>query len=164
MATTIITFKAITSDRRIVYRNIPIEHEFEIIPSKIWNGIELPQTSVEEQVMNQLDETDKSQIMIDNDFYLILDYWSNKPRKKKVNEIAEFMNYCEPLFAENPTLKRPFEAIISEHKDSLFGKRKSNKTKLNEIFNIYNMIMKAARGTIRMIENVIEKHDNKYLD
>ena len=164
MDKTVITFKAITSDRRIVYRNISIEHEFEVIPSRIWRGIELPSTSVEEQVMNQLDETDKSQIMIDNDFYLILDYWPKKPRKKKVNEIAEFMKYCEPLFVENPTLKRPFEAIISEHKDSLFGKKKSNKTKLNEILNIYSMILKASIATIRMIENGIEKHDNKYLD
>lgn len=157
MATTIITFKATTSERKIVRRNIPIEHEFEVIPAQKWHGIDLPPTSIEEQVMNQLDETDKSQIMADYDFDIILDYWPKKPRKKKGDELKEFMAYCQPIIDLNPTFKRPFEAIISECKDTLFGKGKSNKTKLDEIMKMYELIMKSTSGTLDMVNKLLDK-------
>lgn len=164
MNKTVITFKAITSDRRIVTRNITIENEFEIIPAQKWQGIDLPSISIEEQVMNQLDENDKSQIMLDYDFDMILDYWPKKPRKNKADEIAEFMEYCQPIFELHPEWKRAYEAIISEYKDSLFGKRKSNKTKLNEVMKIHEMIMKATLGTMDMIQKIFDKYDNNMLE
>lgn len=157
MATTIITFKAITSERKIVRRNIPIEHEFEVIPAQKWHGIDLPPTSIEEQVMNQLDETDKSQIMADYDFDIILDYWPKKPRKKKGDELKEFMEYCQPIIDLNPSFKRPFEAIISECKDTLFGKGKSNKTKLDEVMKMYELIMKSTSGTLDMVNKTLDR-------
>lgn len=163
MNKTVITFKAITSDRRIVTRNITIENEFEIIPSQKWHGIVLPPTSIEEQVINQLDESDKSQIMIDYDFDIILDYYPKKPRKNKADEIVEFMKYCQPIFDLHPEWKRAYEAIVSEYKDSLFGKRKSNKTKLNEVMKIHEMIMKATLGTMDMIQKIFDKYDDKKL-
>ena len=164
MNKTVITFKAITSDRRIVTRNITIENEFEVIPAQKWHGIDLPPTSIEEQVMTQLDESDKSQIMLDYDFDMILDYWPKKPRKNKVDEIAEFMKYCQPIFELYPEWKRGYEAIVSEYKDSLFGKRKSNKTKLNEVMKIHEMIMKATLGTMDMIQKIFDKYDNNMLE
>lgn len=157
MTTTIITFKAITSERKIVRRNIPIEHEFEVIPAQKWHGIDLPPTSIEEQVMNQLNETDKSQIMADYDFDIILDYWPKKPRKKKGDELKEFMEYCQPIIDLNSSFKRPFEAIISECKDTLFGKGKSNKTKLDEVMKMYELIMKGTSGTLDMVNKLLEK-------
>lgn len=164
MNKTVITFKAITSDRRIVTRNITIENEFEIIPAQKWHGIDLPPTSIEEQVMTQLDESDKSQLMLDYDFYMILDYWPKKPRKNKADEIAEFMKYCQPIFELYPEWKRAYEAIVSEYKDSLFGKRKSNKTKLNEVMKIHEMIIKATIGTMDMIQKIFKCNDNKLLE
>ncbi len=163
MNKTVITFKAITSDRRIVTRNITIENEFEVILAQKWHGIDLPPTSIEEQVMTQLDESDKSQIMLDYDFDIILDYWPKKHRKKKTDEIAEFMKYCLPIFELHPEWKRAYEAIVSEYKDSLFGKRKSNKTKLNEVMKIHEMIMKATLGTMDMIQKIFDKYDDKKL-
>ena len=157
MATIIITFKAITSERKIVRRNIPIEHDFKVIPAQKWHGIDLPPTSIEEQVMNQLDETDKSQIMIDHDFDIILDYWPKKPRKKKVDEVAEFIAYCQPIIDNQPSFKRPFEAIISECKDTLFGKGKSNKTKAEEVIKMYELIMKGSSGTLDMLNKALDK-------
>ena len=77
---TVITFKAI-SERKIVHKNIAIEHNFEEIPPIKFMGVELPATSVESQVIDMLDESDKSQIMIDYDFDIILDYYPKKPRK-----------------------------------------------------------------------------------
>lgn len=163
MAVTIITFKAITSDRRIVNRNIPIEHDFVEIPAQKWHGIDLPPTTVEEQVMNQLDETDKTNIMLDNDFDLIIDYWPKKPRKrkKKDDELKEFMRYCQPLIDENPSFKRPFEAIISESKDTLFGKGKSNEAKLKEVMKMYDLVMKGASGVTKMVMGILAKYDDE---
>jgi hypothetical protein len=157
MNKTIITFKALTYDGKIVRRNITIENEFEVILAQKWHGIDLPPTSIEEQVMNQLDETDKSQIMADYDFDIILDYWPKKPRKKKGDELKEFMEYCQPIIDLNPSFKRPFEAIISECKDTLFGKGKSNKTKLDEVMKMYELIMKGTSGILDMVNKLLDK-------
>jgi hypothetical protein len=53
--------------------------------------------------------------------------------------------------------------IFSEYKDSLFGKRKSNKTKLGEVMKIHEMIMKATLGTMKMVEKMFDKYDNDKL-
>lgn len=163
MAVTIITFHAITSDRRIVHKSIPIEHNYVEIPAQKWHGIDLPPTTVEEQVMNELDETDKTNIMIDNDFDLIIDYWPKKPRKRKNKdeELNEFMEYCQPLIDKCPSFKRPFEAIISESKNTLFGKGKSNETKLEEVMKMYELVMKGASGVTKMVMGILAKYDDK---
>lgn len=161
MAKTTITFKALTYDGKIVRKNVTIEHNYQVIPSCIWNGIELPPTSIEEQVMNELDETDKSQIMQDYEFEMILDYWPKKPSKKKASELNGFMEYCEPLIEAMPSFKRPFEAIISDAKDTLFGKRKSNKTKLMEVMKMYELIMKGSEGTLNMLNNMLKQMTNE---
>ena len=158
MKTTIVTFKAV-SDRKVVHKNIPIYHNFDIIPSKLWNGIELPPTSIEEQVMNFLDEKDKSELMNEYNFDIIIDYWPKKPRKKKSDELKEFMEYCQPIIDLNPSFKRPFEAIISECKDTLFGKGKSHKTKLDEVMKMYELIMKGTSGTLDMVKNLFRKQN-----
>lgn len=157
MATTIITFKALTYEGKIVRRNIPIEHGFEELPHQKWHGVELPPTSIETQVMHQLDENDKTQLMIDNEFEIIIDYWPKKPRKKKGDELKEFMEYCQPIIDLNPSFKRPFEAIISECKDSLFGKGKSHKTKLDEVMKMYELIMKGTSGTLDMVNKTLDR-------
>ena len=156
MKTTIITFKALTYDGKIVRKNIGIEHNFDIIPGEKWRGIDLPPTTIEEQVMNQLDETDKRQLMEDNEFEIIIDYWPKKPRKKRGDELNGFMEYCQPIIDLNPSFKRPFEAIISDSKDTLFGKRKSNKTKLNEVMKMYELIMKGSIGALDMANNALK--------
>ena len=164
MNKTVITFKGITSDRRIVCRNITIENDYEVIPPQRWHGVDLPATSIESQVIDELDRSDKSKIMDDYDFVMILDYWPKRPRKKKVDEIAEFMTYCSPLFIKNPSLERGFKAIVSEYKDSLFGKRKSNKTKLEEVLKIHEMVLKATLGTMNMIEKMLVGDDKNLLE
>ena len=159
MNKTVITFKALTYEGKIVRKNITIENEYEVIPAIKWHGIDLPPTSIEEQVMNELDETDKTQIMEDNDFYIIIDYWPRKPRKRKSkdDEIKEFVEYCQPIVDKNPSFKRPFEAIISECKDTLFGRGKSNKTKAEEVIKMYELIMKGSEGTLDMVNKSLAR-------
>ena len=67
------------------------------------------------------------------------------------------MAYCQPIIDLNPTFKRPFEAIISECKDTLFGKGKSNKTKLDEVMKMYELIMKSTSGTLDMVNKLLDK-------
>jgi hypothetical protein len=162
MGVTVITFKAI-SERKIVHRNIGIEHNFEEIPPTKFKGVDLPATSVESQVIDMLDETDKSQIMIDYGFDIILDYYPKKPRKKKTDELKEFMEYCQEVVDKIPIFKRPLEAIISESKD-LFGKGKSNETKLKEIIKRYELIMKGVNGAFDMMNNILASSSRKQID
>lgn len=162
--TTNVTFKALTNDRRLVHKIIPIHHNFEVIPEQNWNGVKLPQTSVESQVINFLDEQDMRELMDKYDFYLIIDYYikKKKKRKTKADEFEEFSKFLSPYFAMFPTLKRPYEAIISESKDVLFGKGKSNKQKLEEVMNAHSMIIKGIEGTLSMVLDSTNKMLDNY--
>ena len=152
-----VTFKALTDDRRLVHKTIPIHHNFEVIPEQIWHGVKLPPISVESQVIHFLDEQDKRELMEKYNFYIIIDYYIKKKRKTKADEFEEFRKFLAPYFEEFPILKRPFEAIISESKDMLFGKGKSNETKLKEVMNAYEMIIKGVHGAVNMVLNNINK-------
>ena len=157
--TTIVIFKAITNDGRIVRKSIPIYHDFEEIPSQMFHGVKLPVTTVEQQVIAFLDEQDKTSLMRKYDLSLIIDYYvkEKKHRKNKNDELNDFMTFCHEYIKPYPWLKRPFEAIISEYKDNLFKKGKTNEQKLKEVINIYDIAMKASSGTIDMVLNMFGK-------
>ncbi len=151
-----ICFKAI-SNHKIVRKTIPIEHNFEVIPGEKFLGYKLPETSIESQVIAWLDTIDKSDIMLKYDFDMIIDYYI--PRKKKEHaEVAEFIEYLRPHVTED--MYRPIEAIISEAKDILFGKCKSNETKAKELFIMYGIVNKSIKGTLNSLEKIIENYEN----
>lgn len=158
--TTKVTFKALTDDRRLVRKTIPIHHNFEVILEQMRNGIMLPPTSVEYQVIEFLDKQDKRELMNKYGFYMIIDYYVKKKRKTKTDEFEEFRKFLAPYFAMYPQLKRPFEAIVSESKDTLFGKGKSNEKKLKEVINAHSMIIKAVDGTLNLILKGVYGKDN----
>ena len=151
---TVVTFQVI-KDHELVYEDVPIEHNFEIIPPCKWMGIELPETSIETQLIMHLDDIDKRDMMIEHDWDLILNYWVKK------DEIQEFKDYCRLYLYEFPTLERPFSAIISEFKDSLFNQGKSNEQKLKEVIDILGMVNKTIGGTINVL---LSKLDLKGLE
>lgn len=155
---TIITFKAL---RRgvVVYKNIPIHHNFQELPETEFNGIKFPSTSIETQVIQYLDEIDKSDIMNQYEFDVILDYFPKKKRVKR-NEVEEFIKFCKPCFEVYPHLIRPFNAVISESKEILFGKRKSNYQKFKEVLNMVGISFKIAGGTIDVITKIIKQHND----
>ena len=165
--TTNVTFKALTDDRRLVNKSIPIHHNFELIPEQEFMGVMLPPTTVEEQVIHFLDEQDKSELMDKYGFVIIIDYYVKKKRKTKADEFEEFRKFLAPYFAQFPILKRPFEAIISESKDMLFGKGKSNETKLKEVMNSHLMILKGVNGAfdtvLKILRNNEQDNDEKAL-
>lgn len=161
MNKTMITFKAIR-DGKVIYKNIPIHHNFEEIPQEDWNGIQLPAESIESQVIHYLDEIDKRDMMIQYDFDIIIDYFPKKKRLKK-NEIEEFVEFCKPYLNVYPYLIRPFNAIMSESKGILFGRRKSNKQKFKEVLCMMNISLKAASGAMDLALRII-KGTNKQIE
>nr|DAX08819.1 MAG TPA: hypothetical protein [Bacteriophage sp.] len=146
------------SNHKIVRKIVPIEHNFEVIPGEEFLGYKLSETSIESQVIDYLDVIDKSDIMLKYDFDMIIDYYIPKKKKKKSDELAEFIEYLRPYITED--MYRPIEAIISEAKDILFGKGKSNETKAKELFIIYGIVNKSIKGTLNSIEKIIENYEN----
>lgn len=153
-----VCFKALCN-RKVIRRIIPIDHNFEVIPEYEFKGCTLPETSVESQVIEYLDSIDKSEIMAKYDFDMIFDYYI--PKKRKRNEIEEFVEYLKPYISVET--HRSVRAIISEAKDVLFGKGKSNETKAKELFVMLNIANKSIQGTINVIENIIEGNNNSPL-
>ena len=152
-----VTFKGL-SEGKIVYRHIQIRHNFSIIPGEMFLGYQLPAQSIESQVIDYLDSIDKSDIMLKHNLEMIIDYWVPK-KKKKVNELQSFIEYLKPYVT--PTTQRPIEAIISESKDILFGKGKSNYDKAVEVFTILKMCYKSSSGTMQLIQNIFDNNENK---
>lgn len=150
---TIITFKALRRGR-VVYKHVPIYHNFKELPSTEFNGTTFPPTSVESQVMEHLDNMDKSDLMSKSDFDIILDYYPKRKRVKR-NEVNEFINFCEPYLSTYPQLVIPFRRVISESKDVLFGKGKSNEQKFKEVLNLVDVSFKVAQGIINLINRFL---------
>ena len=157
---TIVTFKALRNGV-VVHKNIPIYHHFQELPAEEFNGIQLPATSVESQVIHHLDEIDKRDIMIQYDFDIIIDYFPKKKRVKK-NEIEEFVKFCEPYLNMYPQLTIPFQAVISESKDILFGKGKSNEQKFKETLNLVSVSLKAAEGAMNLINKIWSRTSDEF--
>lgn len=157
MKKTIITFKAIRNGR-VVHKNIPIYHDFNVLPPEEFQGVLLPPTSVESQVIDQLDQMDKTEFMLEHDFDIILDYYPKKKRVRR-NEIDEFVKFCEPYLKIYPQFRMPFQSVVSESKDILFGKGKSNEQKFKETVNLVTVSLKAAKGTIILIDNILAQLD-----
>ena len=155
-----VTFKGL-SGGKIIYRHIHIRHNFSIRPEEEFLGYKLPAQSVESQVIDYLDTIDKSDIMLKYNFDIILDYWVPK-KKKKVNELQSFIEYLKPYIT--PNTQRPIEAIISESKDILFGKGKSNYEKSVEVFTMLKMCYKSSSGTIDILRKILEESNYKLRD
>ena len=157
---TIVTFKALRSGK-VIYKNITINHDFQELPETEFNGIKFPPTSVETQVIQYLDEIDKSDIMIQHDFDIIIDYFPKKKRVKK-NEIEEFIKFCKPYLDLYPQFIRPFEAVIAESQELLFGNRKSNEQKFKEVLGMINVSLKASAGTMDLIAKILKGTNNEF--
>ena len=161
-----VTFKAL-SGGRVVRKTIPIEHpDFDIIPSEMFLGYELPAQSIPSQVIDYLDGVDKSDIMERYEFDIILDYYIKKPRKRtrRVDEVAEFIEYMRPFVESRPDLQMPIEAVILVAKDELFGHRKSNLQKAKEVLKMAEMSYIAAIGAYRNIGRIFEDRKQKMVE
>lgn len=152
-----VTFKGLDDRGHIIYRTIPIEHNFSIIPSEEFLGYTLPAQSIESQVIDYLDTIDKKHIMDECGFSIILDYYIAKRNKTKYQEFDEFINY---LSAITP-IDRSLEAIIMESKDILFGKNKSHMQKAVEVLTMRGMAFKVINNTLRVVNEMLSTPTRK---
>ena len=153
-----ITFKALQRGK-VVRKTLSIEHpDYDIIPSEEFNGFKLPPISIESQVIDYLDNIDKSDIMAKYDWDIILDYYPSKQRISPMrgNEVADFIEYMRPLVELHPDLQMPIEAVIRVAKDELFGHRKSNLQKAKEVLKMAEMSYVAAIGAYKNIGRMFE--------
>lgn len=158
-----ITFVAVR-DRRTIYKTIKIEHDFEVIPAMVFNGQTFPETSIERQVIDYLDSIDKTSLMEEHGFDLIIDYYPTKKRKFKQDEIREFLEFCTPFMQLHPELQVSFRAVVSECKDILFGCRKSHEKKLREVLSIIGVAHKVASSTMDMVLGMMKGNKQKRLN
>lgn len=161
-----IVFKAI-SGGRVVHSTIPIEHpKFDVIPSDVFLGYELPPQSIQSQVIDYLDSIDKSDIMAQNDWDIILDYYPAKQRisPMRVDEVADFIEYMRPLVESRPDLQMPIEVVICMAKDELFGHRKSNLQKAKEVLKMAEMSYDAAIGAYKNIGRIFDGYKQKMIE
>lgn len=154
-----VTFKALRCGK-VVHKTIPIEHDFKVIPPCVIMGATFPETSVEYQVIEYLDSIDKSDLMVKYDFDIIIDYWVKRTEPKR-NEVKEFLEFCEPLFAEMPSLRRQLSAVCYEMQDTLFGRGKSHATKLNEALKTLEFSYKVSNAILDGLNKVFTSNHNK---
>lgn len=132
---------------------VPIEHN---ITSPYYNGVRM--VSIEEQVIDYLDDIDKRDIMVKYDVDVIIDYIPYI-RKKKKNEVEEFLKFCQNVgFDENTILR--IGAVANSMKDVIFGKRYSNFKKAEILFSALKFGMELTSKTLGQIEEHINKEEN----
>jgi hypothetical protein len=152
-----VEFIAVRKGEGIINVVIPIEHNFEIEPPIIYNGIKFPETSIEYQLMNYLDEIDKSQLMLEYDLDMIIDYHIYYEHKEE-DEIKELFYFLQPVVDMNENLRIPLESIIFESKEILFNCGKTTEQKAKEVLQILGISYKSMTG---IMNTLLEKLDNK---
>lgn len=160
MGQVFVKFKVI-KDGECVYEVLPIEHAFHEIPPCEFHGHQLPRQSVESQVIDYLDSIDKTSMMVDMDWDMILDY---EPYKE-TDEVQELFDYLRPCVQMYPSLRKPLESTIYECREILFGCGKDVKQKATETIHMLAVAHKAFTGAadmlFKIIENSISKDDSK---
>lgn len=140
-----VTFEGLC-DKKVITKTIIISHpDFEEIYRE-----GLKPLSIESQVIDYLDMIDKSDLMEEHGFSLILDYYI----PKQVDEIEEFITFLSKYM----TIDRQLRAIMYEAKDILFGKNKSIETKIEELLILLNISNKTAFGTLNAVEKILTEY------
>lgn len=128
---------------------IPIEHN---ITSPYYNGVRM--VSIEEQVIDYLDNIDKRDIMVKYDVDVIIDYIPYI-RKKKKNEVEEFFKFCQSVgFDENTILR--IGAVANSMRNVIFGKGYSNYRKAEILLSALNFGMKFTSEVLGKIMKDID--------
>lgn len=143
-----VTFKVL-ADHCIKSKTIPIEHNFKPY-EETFNGHTWI-VSVENQVMEMLDNMDKKDMMDKYGWEMIIDYYPQKKRYSIQDEINEFLTHVTPLIPQD--MIRQFSAIAYEYRKNLFGKGKSHNTKLKEILDIISITNKTILGVLDVLKH-----------
>jgi hypothetical protein len=144
-----VKFKGVNSYGKIVHFTKEIEcPDFKVIPPSVYDGIELLETSINRQIMDWLDEQDKSDIMISKDLYLILDYYiPEKKIKTTLKDLLINLDLSEKLMID-------ILAIYKEIKPLL--KNKSAESQLEIILSHLKVGYKASTNSYDRILKILK--------
>lgn len=144
--------------RKVIDIDMPKFKE-QIVPG--FNG----SISVEEQIMEYLDTIDKSDIMAKYDMYEIITYFPYKKKKKRMSEKESFFNFLNTQKVVYNLDEKTMADIVAYASASktLFGHRKSNEQKIQEIADNLTIFAKVRDNMLNMIFekfnlNTLKKH------
>lgn len=150
-----IKFKALTYNGKvIVFTKDFYCPDFEVIPPKKLNDGELPEITVESQIIDWLDEQDKSNLMIEKDLGVIIDYWIPKKKEKK-STIVDYLkkaNLSEQLMLDLLAVYKKIKPII---------KGKSVEYQIHMMLSHLSIGYDAAANAYKHISNILQVENIK---
>lgn len=141
---------------------LTIEHpEFTHKPQMTINGICYNEVNVVDQIYEYLDNIDKHDIMVENDFHIILDYRVVEVDvdTEYYNELTDFVKYVKP-FVKHYNIEGHVGFVMKNCYDTLFNCGKSHIQKLKEILTI---ITTAQRYTGQVLDHIIDNLDDDFI-
>lgn len=141
---------------------LTIEHpEFEHIPQMTVNGIRYNEVSVIDQLYEYLDTIDKHDIMVENDFHIILDYRVVEVDvdTEYYDELTDFVKFSK-AFIKHYNLEGQAGFVMKSCYDTLFNCGKSHIQKLKEILTI---LTASQRYTGQVLDHIIDNLDDDFI-
>lgn len=141
---------------------LTIEHpDFIHIPQKTVNGICYNEVSVVDQLYEYLDNIDKYEIMIENDFHTILDYRVVEVDvdTEYYDELTDFVKHVK-AFVNHYNIEGQVGFVIKSCYDTLFNCGKSHIQKLKEILTI---ITTSQRYTGQVLDHIMDNLDEDFI-
>lgn len=136
---------------------LTIEHpDFNHIPQMTVNGVYYNEVSVDEQIYKYLYKIDMHEIMVENDFHIILDYRvvDVDVDTEYYNELTDFVKYVK-TFVKHYNIEEHVRFVMKSYYDSLFNCGKSHIQKLKEILTIISQRYK-RQVLVHIIDNLDE--------
>lgn len=148
-----IKFKALSYHGKVIFFTKEFEcPDFKVIPPTNFKGIELPETSIESQIIDWLDEQDKTSLMIEKDLGVIIDYWI--PKKQPKFSIIDYLkqaNLSEQMIYD-------LMAVYKEIKPLLKGK--SVKTQIQMMFSHLSIGYQSASNAYEKITAILQAENS----
>ena len=141
---------------------LTIEHpEFTHKPQMTINGICYNEVSVMDQIYEYLDNIDKHDIMVENDFNIILDYRVVEVdvNTEYYNEFTDFKKYVK-AFVKHYNIEEHVRFVMKSYYDTLFNNGKSHVQKLKEILTI---ITTSQRYKRQVLDHIIDNLDEDFI-
>lgn len=145
-----IKFKALSYQGKVILFTKEFDcPDFKVIPANKIGDLELTETSIESQVIDWLDEQDKTDLMIEKDLGVIIDYWIPKKNKSKLT-IVDYLKSAN--LSEQLTLD--LIAVYKEIKPLLKGK--SIETQIKILFSHINIAYQSSSAAYQRITAILQ--------
>lgn len=141
---------------------LTIDHpDFNHIPQMNVNGICYNEVSMEDQIYKYLYNIDMREIMVENDFHIILDYRVVEVDvdTEYYNEFTDFKKYVK-AFVKHYNIEEHVIFVMKSYYDTLFNCGKSHVQKLKEILTI---ITTSQRYKRQVLDHIVDNLDEDFI-